>query len=83
MWAIVTVKIKRNPRHDPKSKHIGPCPINGVVFKSGICTDMTGSHHSYIAKGKDLEEITYYAERKFDHVTRIEPIDIKIGGVSG
>lgn len=83
MWAIVTVKIKRNIKHDPKHKHVGPCPLNGVVFKAGICSDMTGSHHSYIEKGEDILEIELKARQLFKHVTRIEPIEIEIGGVSG
>ena len=69
MKAIVTVKLKKNPFHNPRDKKTGNCPIQNC-----ICTDITGSHHSYIETGKDRDEIIQKAEQKWGHVTRIEII---------
>ena len=41
MFVLVTVKLPRNPEHDPRRKVTGPCPVNGSV-----CTDVTGEHHT-------------------------------------
>jgi len=60
---VVTVKLPRNPAHDPKNKQVGAC----VVSKH--CTDVTGQHHSFIAEtDEDLE----LARALFDHITRVE-----------
>lgn len=68
-FAIVTIKLPRNPDHDPKNKKHGKCPI-----KDEYCTDITGSHHSYLASGESLDEITRNAYTEFGHVTRIETL---------
>lgn len=70
MKAIVTIKYPRNPYHDPRNKKTGNCPINGR-----LCTDTTGSHHSYIEEGLNLKDIKKKAYKKFNHVTRIEIIE--------
>ena len=81
MKAIVTVKLHRNLKHNPRNKQTGRCPLFGPpyhypLFKSmeglNICTDITGSHHSYIETGENEKEIRELAEKKFGHVTRIE-----------
>ena len=81
MKAIVTVKLPRNPKHNPRNKQTGRCPLFSPpyrypLFKSmeglNICTDITGSHHSYIETGKNEKEIRELAEKKFGHITRIE-----------
>jgi len=69
MKAIVTVKLPKNPDHDPKNKRIGICPVS-----SKLCTDVTGEHHSYIEEGNDLVDIEKKAARKYGHVTRLEAI---------
>jgi len=69
MKAIVTIKLPRNPRHNPRNKQTGRCPI-----KNTPCTDITGSHHSYIEEGKDIKDIKEKAKKKWGHVTRIEVI---------
>jgi len=69
--AIVTVKLPRNPRHDPRNKRIGNCPIH---TERRTCTDVTGSHHSYIERGATMDEIITKAQTKFGHVTRVEEI---------
>ena len=70
MRAIVTIKIKRNPNHDPRNKKTGKCPIQNC-----ICTDITGSHHSYIETGENKSDIYWKAKLKHGHVTRIEVIN--------
>lgn len=64
MIILVTVKLDRNPDHDPANKIEGPCPVNPRT----TCTDITGQHHTVIAGSLDrVAEI----EMAF-HVTRIE-----------
>lgn len=83
MKAIVTIKLPRNPYHDPKNKQTGLCPINHKV-----CTDVTGEHHSYIETGNDLVDIVTKARLRAvgifplkgvapftAHVTRVEAIE--------
>lgn len=72
MKAIVTVKLSRkqlgNRAHSPWNKKRGRCPL----LQNWTCTDVTGSHHSYIEEGMDLEDIQTKAEAKYPHITRIE-----------
>jgi hypothetical protein len=66
---IVTVKLKRNPAHNPQNKVIGPCPLS-----SNTCTDVTGEHHSELCFGDNPDDVRRnYVEAGF-HVTRIEQI---------
>lgn len=67
---LVTVKLPKNPEHNPRDKKTGPCPVNG---KS--CTDVTGEHHTFLAdvdgvSAEDLREMY----RGLYHVTRIETV---------
>lgn len=71
MKAIVTVKLPQNPRHDPRNKRTGKCPIGDRT-----CTDVRGSHHSYIEVGLDLDDIRRKAYEKFGHITRIEVLEV-------
>lgn len=71
MKAIVTIKLPRNPKHNPRNKKSGWCPINPQKH----CTDITGSHHSYIQEGLNMEDIRNKARAKYDHITRIEFFD--------
>jgi hypothetical protein len=72
MMYVVTVKLPKNPAHNPRDKKTGVCPVVG-----GICTDQTGEHHSYLDTTSVSPE---EAERRckevlgFDHVTRIEEV---------
>jgi len=78
MKAIVTVKLPRNSNHDQRNKKTGKCPLFRPPYLpfevqgEFPCTDITGSHHSYIEYGESLMEIRQTAEKKFGHVTRIE-----------
>lgn len=81
--AIVTVKTPRNPQHNPLDKKTGLCPANqkfydtpyhAVLDFGTICTDWTGEHHSYIAVGRDIEDIKSKAFARYGHVTRVETV---------
>ena len=71
MQAIVTLRLPKQPDHDPKNKRTGECPISNY-----ICTDVTGEHHSYLEEAPTLEGITsaakVMADRHSGRVTRIE-----------
>jgi hypothetical protein len=69
---IVTVKLPRNPAHNPHQKRISVCPVGG-----GICTDVTGEHHSYMdMSSTSPEEAEKNAKEVlgWNHVTRIEEV---------
>lgn len=80
MQAIVTVKMPRDPKHDPRNKKVGTCPLFKPPFTpfklqgSFTCTDMTGEHHSYLETGDDIDDIQKKAAAKFKHITRVEEI---------
>jgi len=75
MKAIVTVKLPRNPRHDPRNKEFGVCPLSKFLKIYMCCSDITGEHHSYIETGTCMNDIECKAKGKFVHVTRIEVAD--------
>jgi hypothetical protein len=59
---LVTVKLPKNPAHNPRAKQTGPCPF------SDECTDVTGEHHTFLTNAAGLAEL-----RTGDtHVTRVE-----------
>lgn len=64
---LVTVKLPRNPAHDPNNKIAGAmCPAGGDT-----CTDMTGQHHTVAIMAESASQI----QRKLGHsihITRIE-----------
>jgi hypothetical protein len=62
--AIVTIKLPKNPKHDPHNKVTAACPF------SGTCTDSTGEHHSGLVR--NLAELQ--ALREQHHITRVEYI---------
>jgi hypothetical protein len=65
---LITVKLPKNPEHNPREKKTGPCPVNGKP-----CTDVTGEHHSFAVSGEfTVEELITKFTEKYGHVTRIE-----------
>lgn len=70
---VVTVRLPRNPAHDPRNKVTGDCPVNGA-----ICTDVTGEHHSFVVEGNTTADAKHWTEVSFGaggeevHITRIE-----------
>lgn len=75
MQYIITIRLRRNPDHDPQHKVTGPCPV-GPGPLSGQhpleCTDVTGEHHSFLWEAPDIEQ----AKRNWQnlHITRIEEV---------
>jgi hypothetical protein len=57
--------------HDSRNKKEGKCPLDMETY----CTDITGSHHSYIESGNSKQNIYNIAKAKHGHVTRIEVIE--------
>jgi hypothetical protein len=66
MKFIVTVRLPKNPEHDPHNKKTGSC-----LF-SQFCTDVTGEHHSFVVSCGTEEEIR--EKFKSHRITRIEQI---------
>lgn len=67
---LVTVKLPKNPEHNPRDKKTGPCPVNGKP-----CTDVTGEHHTFLAKLEDVsEEGVRDVYQEIYHVTRVETV---------
>lgn len=69
---LVTVKLPKNPEHNPRDKKTGPCPVNGKP-----CTDVTGEHHTFLMD-YGTEDLAIEAVREsFEvlyHVTRVETV---------
>lgn len=59
---LVTVKLPKNPAHDPRAKQTGPCRY------SDECTDVTGEHHSFLIKADGLDTLRTSGV----HITRVE-----------
>jgi hypothetical protein len=76
MFFLVTVKLPRNPAHNPRAKVTGACPLAPEVQ----CTDVTGEHHTYLAMANDEAAAREQAQREYGHVTRIETIPDSGGG---
>jgi hypothetical protein len=68
---MVTIKLRKNPDHDPHNKKTGVCPAN----PDKLCTDVTGEHHTFLAFGKSLDTVmVIWSEEMGMHVTRIEEV---------
>lgn len=66
---IVTIKLPKDPTHDPRNKRVGRCPV------SEYCTDVTGEHHSYLTTGQSEEAVRASAQSAgWTHITRIEEV---------
>lgn len=79
MMFIVTVKLPKNPKHDPHNKVMGDCPVGGIAVGSGasMCSDVTGEHHSFLWAGDpDLTPLGVRDHWKTlgYHVTRVEEV---------
>jgi hypothetical protein len=70
----VTVKLPRDPTHDPANKITGVCALPD----GGTCTDVTGQHHTYLTwSDRGIEHVREDATRRgFTHVTRIEEVAV-------
>ena len=74
---IVTIKMPRNPKHNPHNKVTGECKF------SPVCTDVTGEHHNilvlaegYLKSHADhIVDVRSQVKLKYGdttHITRIE-----------
>lgn len=70
---LVTVKLPKNPEHNPRSKMAGPCPVNGEP-----CSDITGEHHTIVVRSTSLTMATLESQAKYGHVTRVESLPTNI-----
>jgi hypothetical protein len=71
----VTVRLEKNPLHDPKNKKTGPCPISAV---QQLCDDVTGEHHTFLHVGTatlTVENIRAAYETIY-HITRVEEVTL-------
>lgn len=67
---LVTVKLPKNPVHNPRKKLFGACPANGEP-----CTDITGEHHTFLVRSMDgMDVVMQKAREKYGHVTRVESV---------
>lgn len=69
---LVTVKLPKNPMHNPRNKVTGVCPVNDKQ----TCTDVTGEHHTALYNAPEhmniLDVRAYWADHY--HVTRVEEV---------
>lgn len=66
---LITVKLPKNPTHNPRKKIMGPCPVNGEP-----CSDVTGEHHTVLMRGtQGIEWVRDKYARQY-HVTRVESV---------
>lgn len=70
---LVTVKLKKNPDHDPRNKVTGMCP----VMPNKVCTDTTGEHHTVmnsVDNDVTAEQVAASWREQGLHVTRVEEV---------
>jgi hypothetical protein len=68
---LVTVKLARQPGHDPTNKQVGKCPVDPRAW----CDDVTGEHHTLLYETDDSSVTTTKVRAAFEvdyHVTRVE-----------
>jgi hypothetical protein len=67
MIYLVTVKLPRDPAHNPAKKVAGTCPVSGLS-----CTDVTGQHHTLAVGAANPEAAANAVGEYFPHITRVE-----------
>ena len=67
---LVTIKLRRDSRHDPRNKQTGICPV------SPYCTDVTGEHHTMLIEASDEEHAIRQASALGSRITRIERVPV-------
>jgi hypothetical protein len=67
---LITVKLPKNPDHNPRDKKVGRCPLSSLP-----CTDVTGEHHSMVRDHVSLTamEVRDLYQDEY-HVTRVEEV---------
>lgn len=66
---IVTVKLGKNPEHNPHDKKTAACPASQGP---SICTDSTGEHHSFLCIDSSASEVAQRFKERGFHVARVE-----------
>ena len=78
MQAVVTIKLEKNSKHNPKMKRDGECPLTALIpLMKSYCSDITGQHHSVLIEAQSLSRIAQKARALFGedvHITRIEQV---------
>ena len=67
---LVTIKLPRNPEHDPQRKQVGKCPLDN----NRTCNDVTGQHHTLLVLAAGIRQVRSYYEDEGYHITRIEKV---------
>lgn len=77
--ALVTLKLKREPTHNPQHKQTAACRWHS----NGLCTDSTGEHHTIAIVPSDRftdEEIVATINNsdmaRIFHITRVEMTEL-------
>lgn len=71
LYFLVTVKLPHDPRHNPRNKVAGACPISHAY-----CSDTTGEHHTVIVRANSPEQVLHTFTDDDIHVTRIEQVPL-------
>lgn len=74
---LVTVKLERQPGHDPRNKVTGRCR----VLPNTTCTDSTGEHHTVmntVNNGVTAEMVHKSWTERGLHVTRVEEVGVYV-----
>ncbi|MDF2915861.1 MAG: hypothetical protein K0S70_78 [Microbacterium sp.] len=64
---IITIKLPKNPAHNPHAKITGGCAV------ATECTDSTGEHHTLVIYDETGAGEADVRER-YSHITRVETI---------
>lgn len=65
---LVTIKLPKNPEHDPRDKKTGACAV------SRECTDVTGEHHTVAVRDDGAVQML---RDRYGHITRVENIHLE------
>jgi hypothetical protein len=69
---LVTVKLPKNPTHDPRNKVTTTCPAAALIDDNWACTDATGEHHTVPVFKNDSNSAAELFSAQGIHVTRVE-----------
>lgn len=73
---LVTVKLPKNPAHNPRDKKVAACPAMKGPGRAAVCTDHTGEHHTILVNStRSSSAVAEWARETYGHVTRIEIAD--------
>lgn len=75
MQFLITVKLAKNPDHNPQKKVTANCPLDS----DHECTDSTGEHHTFLFQRDgfwtaDAIKLLWENRHPGVHVTRVESV---------